>query len=271
MPLIFDEVITGFRLARGGAQEFYGVDADLTVLGKGLGAGAPMGAVAGSETLMAWLQTGRPDGKRILGEGSSYGNALAASAALAQMRELARPGTYERFHGMGKRLADRLGEQFSQYGHAPQFVSAGPVIEFYFGEGPFLDYASAQASDQRVKRALAQGLRSRGVFGGGGRYNISLSHGEAEIDVLVSAVEDVLQELAHATEDRLQPKLVAARTGYCNPASGEGPPAAPNEVWAMYFNSDRLFDGRRTRGRLPETSRRACQRNRWHCLACNGG
>jgi len=196
VPLVFDEVITGFRLARGGAQEFYGVDADLTVLGKGLGAGAPMGAVAGSETLMAWLQTGRPDGKRILGEGSSYGNALAAAAALAQMRELARPGTYEHLHGMGRHLADRLGEQFSQHRLVPRFVSAGPVIEFYFGEGPFLDYASAQASDQRVKRALAQGLRSRGVFGGGGRYYVSLAHGEAEIDVLVSAVEDVLRELA---------------------------------------------------------------------------
>ena len=121
---------------------------------------------------------------------------LAAAGALAQLRELARPGTYEHLHGMGRHLADRLGEQFSRHGHAPQFVSAGPVIEFYFGEGPFLDYASAQASDQRVKRALAQGLRSRGVFGGGGRYYVSLSHGEAEIDVVVSAVEDVLRELA---------------------------------------------------------------------------
>ena len=196
LPLVFDEVMTGFRLALGGAQEFYGVAADLTVLAKGLGAGAPLGAVAGTEEMMAWFDTGRPDGGRILCEGSTYGNALAAAAGLAGLRELRRPETYPRLHRTGERIAAGLTELFGRHGLEAHSVGVGPLVEFYFGEAAVLDYASAQASDQRVKHALARGLRGRGVFAGGGRYNLSTAHGEAEAEILLAAAADVLEEFS---------------------------------------------------------------------------
>jgi glutamate-1-semialdehyde 2,1-aminomutase len=192
VPLIFDEVITGFRLALGGAQEFYGVRADLTVLGKALGAGLPIGAIVGSEELMSWLDPSQPNGRRILAEGSFYGNPLSAAAALANLRELSRPGTYQHLHELGDMLTARLDETFRRHGLKPQFVGVGPLVEFYFGEAPPRDYPSAQATDQRVKRALAAGLRARGVFGGGGRYNVSTAHGQNEIDLAAAAVEEIV-------------------------------------------------------------------------------
>jgi glutamate-1-semialdehyde 2,1-aminomutase len=192
IPLVFDEVITGFRLALGGAQEFYGVRADLTVLGKALGAGLPIGAIAGTEELMAWLDPTQRNGRRILAEGSFYGNPLSSAAALANLTELRRPGTYPQLHSLGNLLAARLDEVFKRHGLKPHFVGVGPVIEFYFGERAPRDYRSAQATDQRVKHLLSAGMRERGVFGGGGRYNISTVHTEAEIDLAVAAVEDIL-------------------------------------------------------------------------------
>jgi glutamate-1-semialdehyde 2,1-aminomutase len=194
IPLVFDEVITGFRLALGGAQEFYDVKADITVLGKALGAGVPIGCVAASPELASWLDTSQPDGRRILAEGSTYGNPLAAAAALANLRELGRAGTYAHLHRLGEGLAERLGEVFRRVGLPAQFVGVGPLVEFYFSDKPPLDYATAQATDQRPKRALAQGLRARGVFGGGGRFNVSMAHDVAELDVLAAAVEDVLRK-----------------------------------------------------------------------------
>ena len=192
VPLIFDEVITGFRLALGGAQEFYGVSADLTVLGKALGAGFPIGAVGGSEEFMAWLDTGQPDGKRILAEGSTYGNAISATSALANLQQLRHPGVYAQLHDTGELIVEKLRELFIRHGFVPQFTGLGPLVEFYFGEEPLISYAAAQLSDQRIKRILAQKLRGRGVFGGGGRYNVCLSHGEKEVDVLIEAVGDIL-------------------------------------------------------------------------------
>jgi glutamate-1-semialdehyde 2,1-aminomutase len=192
VPLIFDEVITGFRLALGGAQEFYGVRADLTVLGKALGAGVPIGAIAGSDEMMAWLDPAQPNGRRVLAEGSFYGNPLSAAAALANLRELRRPGTYEHLHRLGAQFSAKLEEVFRRHGLHPHFVGVGPLVEFYFGGRAPRDYSEALATDQRVKHLLAAGLRRHGVFGGGGRYNISIRHTEPEIDFAVAAVDAIL-------------------------------------------------------------------------------
>ena len=194
LPLVFDEVITGFRLALGGAQEFYGVPADLTVLGKGLGGGMPIGALAGTAEMMAWLDPAQPDGRRILAEGSYYGNPVSAAAAAATIRELHRPGVYEHLHGTGNAIGDRLVAAFADRGLPLQVTGVGPLVEFYVSDKPVLDYVTAQRTDQRAKIALANRLRARGVFGGVGRYNVSLAHGGAEIDLLIAAVERVLDD-----------------------------------------------------------------------------
>ena len=132
IPVVFDEVITGFRIALGGAQEFYGVRADLTVLGKALGAGLPIGAIAGSEDLMAWLDPNRPNGAQILAEGSFYGNPLSAAAALANLKELRKSGTYETLHRLGALFVNELDDAFRTFGLQPHFVGVGPLVEILF-------------------------------------------------------------------------------------------------------------------------------------------
>ena len=192
LPLVFDEVITGFRLAPGGAQEFFGVTPDLTVLGKALGGGIPVGALAGNEELMAWLDPGQPDGRRILTEGSFYGNPISMAAVAATLGELRKPGAHAHLHRIGDAIATRLAEVFAARGLPFQSTGVGPLVEFYSSDSPIRDYVTAQRTDQRAKVALAAGLRGRGVFGGGGRYNVSLAHGDAEVDQLIAAVAETL-------------------------------------------------------------------------------
>jgi glutamate-1-semialdehyde 2,1-aminomutase len=192
LPLVFDEVITGFRLAPGGAQEFYGVNPDLTVLGKALGGGIPVGALAGTEELMAWLDPAQPDGRRVLAEGSFYGNPISMAAVAATLGELRKPGAHVHLHRVGEALASGLAVAFAARGIPFQSTGVGPLVEFYSSTTPIRDYVTAQRTDQRPKVALAAGLRRRGLFAGGGRYNVSLAHGDAEVAAFIAAVEDVL-------------------------------------------------------------------------------
>jgi glutamate-1-semialdehyde 2,1-aminomutase len=194
LPLIFDEVITGFRVALGGAQELYGVRADLTVLGKALGGGMPIGALSGTAELMAWLDPGQPNGRRILAEGSFYGNPVSSAAGLAHLRELRRPGVYPQLHAIGDAIGAGLRDAFDARRIPIQLTGVGPLVEFYASATPVLDYVTAQRTDQRPKVALAGGMRRRGVFGGGGRYNVSLAHGPAELALFRDAVAAVLDE-----------------------------------------------------------------------------
>jgi glutamate-1-semialdehyde 2,1-aminomutase len=151
---------------------------------------------------MAWLDPAQPDGHRILTEGSFYGNPISMAAVAATLRELQRPGAHEHLHRVGNAIAERLVDAFARRGIAIQSTGVGPLVEFYVSDVPIRDYVSAQRTDQSPKVALAAGLRGRGVFGGGGRYNVSLAHRDAEVEALIAAVEDVL--------DR---DLVAARAG----------------------------------------------------------
>ncbi len=192
IPLVFDEVITGFRLALGGAQEFYGVTPDLAVLGKGLGSGFPIGALVGSEAAMKPLDPKAPDAQRIVAEGSTLANPISATAALATLDILSRPGTYEHLHGWGTALGDGLRDAFARHGRTIQVTGVGPIVEFFVADRPVHDYLTAMGTDLGPKARLAGGLRGQGVFGGGGRYNVSLAHGDVELSLMLDAVEAVL-------------------------------------------------------------------------------
>ena len=194
VPLVFDEVITGFRLSLGGAQALYGVTPDLAVFGKGLGAGFPIGVIAGNEETMAPLDPAAPDGLRIVAEGSTLSNPLSATVALTTLDILGRPGAYEHLHGWGNRLAEGLREAFARRGVTIQLTGLGPIVEFYVSDTPVHDYRTAQATDKRLKGVLAAGMRAQGVFGGGGRYNCSLAHGDAELDLMLRAVQAILAD-----------------------------------------------------------------------------
>jgi glutamate-1-semialdehyde 2,1-aminomutase len=144
--LIFDEVITGFRLARGGAQEIYSVKADLTALGKVIGGGLPVGAFGGRTEIMDQLS---PDGP-VYQAGTLSGNPLAMAAGLAQLREL------ERINGW--KLLDELGAQFEKLAQsaikdaktAITFHRVGSMFCLFFAPGPIIDLASARRSDLKT-------------------------------------------------------------------------------------------------------------------------
>src|SRR6266508_2695387 len=158
--LIFDEVITGFRLARGGAQEMYGVKPDLTALGKVIGGGLPVGAFGGPSKIMDQLS---PDGP-VYQAGTLSGNPLAMAAGLAQLREL------ERINGW--KLLEELGDQFERLAceaiaHTEidiTFHRIGSMFCLFFAAGPIVDLASAQRSDLKMFAKFFHACLKRGVY-----------------------------------------------------------------------------------------------------------
>jgi glutamate-1-semialdehyde 2,1-aminomutase len=194
VPLVFDEVITGFRLGLGGAQAHYGVTPDMAVFGKALGSGYPIGVIAGSEEAMQPLDPGAPDGIRVVAEGSTLANPVTATAAVATLEILSRPGVYEHLHDWGNRLGEGIREAFARRGTTIQLTGVGPIVEFYVSDTPVSNYRTAQATDLRPKSRLARGMRAHGIFGGGGRYNCSLAHGDAELAQMIDAVNAILDE-----------------------------------------------------------------------------
>ena len=198
VPLVFDEVITGFRLAYGGAQEYYGVTADVAVYGKGLGAGYPIGAVAGNDEIMSFLDPASPDGHRVYALGSLHGNPLSATAAVANLIELQKAGTLERLNRYGDHLGRGLSELFARYGLDAQMTGVGSIVEFFFTSEPITDYRSAMRSNLQLKNLLGREMRRHGVFGGGGRYISSTCHGDEELALTLEAVDASLSVIHEA-------------------------------------------------------------------------
>ena len=186
--LIFDEVMTGFRVARGGAQERYGVTPDLTVLGKIVGGGLPLAAFGGRAELMERLA---PVGD-VYQAGTLSGNPLATAAGLSVLRRLRDPGVYDLLERRGALLEDGLRE--ASGGLAVQRV--GAMLTLFLREGEVTDFAAASASDTEAYGALFRGLLERGVYVPPSQYEcwfVSTVHGEPEIGATVEAVGDVLR------------------------------------------------------------------------------
>jgi glutamate-1-semialdehyde 2,1-aminomutase len=141
--LIFDEVMTGARVARGGAQELYGIAPDLTTLGKVIGGGLPVGAYGGRADLMRLVA---PTG-RVYQAGTLSGNPLAMAAGIATMRELAKPGAYEALCMTSRALADGIADSARRAGVAIQTGAVGGMWGFFFNDGPVIDYTSAKRSE----------------------------------------------------------------------------------------------------------------------------
>ena len=195
VPLIFDEVGTGFRLALGGAQEYYGVTPDLATFGKGLGSGYPIGAVAGRAELMAYLDPASPDEERIFSLGSFHGNAVSAAAAVATVQSLREPGVYEHLSSYGDRLRDGLEELFHRFDLPVRMTGEANIVEWLFTTEPVTDYRSSLATNRALKDRIGAEMRNHDVFGGGGRLNSSTVHGETELRLTLEAMEASLTAL----------------------------------------------------------------------------
>jgi glutamate-1-semialdehyde 2,1-aminomutase len=189
--LIFDEVITGFRVAYGGAQARYGVVPDLTTLGKVIGGGLPAAAFGGRAEIMQQLAPLGP----VYQAGTLSGNPLAMAAGLKVMEILARPGTYERLEQLGKRLGDGLAAA-AQAANLPACVNrVGSLLTLFFAPGPITDYASAKTADTARFGAFFRKMRDRGVFLPPSQFEamfVSLAHTDDDIDQILAAARQSL-------------------------------------------------------------------------------
>ena len=192
--LIFDEVITGFRVAYGGAQELYGIRADLTTLGKVIGGGLPVGAYGGKASLMDLVAPSGP----VYQAGTLSGNPLAVAAGAKTLEVLRRPGTYDRLEALGKRLADGLAEQAKQAGVPITVNRVGSMQTAFFNPGPVTDYASAKKSDSALFARFFASLLSRGVYFPPSQFEalfVSTAQTDEEIDRAVRLAGESFQEI----------------------------------------------------------------------------
>jgi glutamate-1-semialdehyde 2,1-aminomutase len=194
--LIFDEVVTGFRLAYGGAQQYYGVTPDIACVGKIVGGGFPLAAVCASAELMQPFDPGQ-DGKGdfISQSGTLNGNPIAAAAGLATLAELRKPGAYETIHGTGKRLMAGLTALAQRSGLPAQVVGEPVVFDLIFTDEPVTDYRSLQKADGALGRAFTTELIKRGVVKNTQKMYISLVHSEQDVAATLQACEDALKVL----------------------------------------------------------------------------
>jgi len=188
--LVFDEVITGFRVALGGAQQLYGVRPDLTVLGKVLGGGLPAAAFGGSREL---LERVAPAGD-VYQAGTLSGNPLAVAAGLATLRELD-PGAYKRLGRLTARLAAGLREAGA--GLPLQVVEAPGLLTLFFSPEPVTDFAAALACDLNGYARFCRAMLARGVYPPPSQFEawfVSLAHDDAAIDRTLEAAAESLAE-----------------------------------------------------------------------------
>jgi glutamate-1-semialdehyde 2,1-aminomutase len=181
--LILDEVITGFRVARGGAQERYGVRADITCFGKIIGGGLPVGACGGRADVMRELA---PEGP-CYQAGTLSGNPLATAAGLAVLGELAAPGVYDRLEERGAELEAAIADS----GLPVTVNRVGSMLTPFFAEGPIRSYADATGSDTGAYGRLARTLLAEGVYPPPSQFEawfVGLTHDDAAMATIRAAL-----------------------------------------------------------------------------------
>ena len=196
--LIFDEVMTGFRVALGGAQARYGVRPDLTTLGKVIGGGMPVGAFGGRADLMNRLA---PDGP-VYQAGTLSGNPLAMTAGLATLNILGQPGFFERLENMTQRLADGLAERAAAHGIALTTHAVGGMFGLFFtGQADVRYFEDVMACDVARFKRFFHGMLGRGVYLAPSAFEagfVSAMHGEGELAATLLAADETFRELAAA-------------------------------------------------------------------------
>jgi glutamate-1-semialdehyde 2,1-aminomutase len=195
--LIFDETVTGFRLAYGGAQEYYGVRPDLATYGKALGGGYPIGVVAGRADVLDLVREDRLGEDRYVWFASSIGgNPVSATAAVATLTELRRPDTYARLFALGESLRSGLVSVLRGEGITAQVQGDGPLAAIVFTDHEVVDYRSAFDSDRARARAFLLGLFRRGIFLNpmSTKLYLSLAHTDADIGRFLDVARATLRE-----------------------------------------------------------------------------
>ncbi|UBF23956.1 glutamate-1-semialdehyde 2,1-aminomutase [Kovacikia minuta CCNUW1] len=192
--LVFDEVMTGFRIAYGGAQEKFGITPDLTTLGKVIGGGLPVGAYGGRKDIMQMVA---PAGS-MYQAGTLSGNPLAMTAGIKTLEILHQPGTYDQLDRMTKRLTDGLLQIAKETGHAACGGNISGMFGLFFTAGPVHNYEDAKASDLSKFSRFHRGMLERGVYLAPSQFEAgftSLAHTDADIDRTLEAAREVMASL----------------------------------------------------------------------------
>jgi glutamate-1-semialdehyde 2,1-aminomutase len=193
--LILDEVMTGFRVAYGGAQSLFGIEPDLTTLGKIIGGGLPVGAYGGRADLMDRVAPAGP----VYQAGTLSGNPLAMRAGLATLRLLKKMDPYPRLEALGRRLADGLRSAAREAGIALTVNSCGSMLTPFFTEGPVTDFATASRSDTNLYAAFFRKMLERGVYLPPAQYEalfVSTAHTESDLDRTADAALRTFREFS---------------------------------------------------------------------------
>jgi len=194
--LIFDEVMTGFRLGKGGAQALYGIQPDLTCLGKIIGGGLPVGAYGGPKKIMEQVA---PLGS-VYQAGTLSGNPLAMRAGIETLRLLDEPGFYERLEAKGEQLETGLRELAAKEGVALQCQRVGSMCTAFFAEHPVIDYQTARTADTDRYAAFFWAMLERGVYFPPSQFEaafLSDAHAAADIETTLLAAQDALATFRH--------------------------------------------------------------------------
>ncbi len=194
--LIFDEVMSGFRVAYGGAQERYGIYPDITCFGKIIGAGLPVGAYGGRDDVMSCVA---PEGA-IYQAGTLSGNPLAMAAGIAALTALKRPGIYENLEALSQRLADGLAGAAARAGIPASFNRVGSMLGMFFTDRPVNNFEDAKTCDLERFALYYRQMLAEGVYLAPSQFEagfVSLAHTEADIDRTIAAASKVLNSMKH--------------------------------------------------------------------------
>jgi glutamate-1-semialdehyde 2,1-aminomutase len=192
--LVFDEVMTGFRIAYGGAQEKFGITPDLTTLGKVIGGGLPVGAYGGRRDIMSMIAPAGP----VYQAGTLSGNPLAMTAGIKTLELLQKPGTYEQLEKITKKLSSGLLQIAKETGHAACGGQISAMFGLFFTAGPVHNYEDAKKSDSSKFSRFHRGMLEHGVYLAPSQFEAgftSLSHTEEDIDRTLAAAREVMSQL----------------------------------------------------------------------------
>ena len=197
LPLAFDEVVTGFRLSYGGAQEYYGVVPDLCTVGKVVGGGFPLAGLTGREEIMAQFDSDAAGEDAFLPQiGTLSGNPIAASAGLATLGVLREEDAYARLFDNGRQLMDGLANAMRNAGVEAQICGEPCVFDIVFTDRPIVDYWSWESGDKGMNTRFNAVLREHGVIKGTSKFYVSVVHTRDDIEQTIGAFEAAAAELA---------------------------------------------------------------------------
>ena len=196
VPLIFDEVVTGFRMAYGGAQEHFNIIPDMATYGKVIGGGMPLAAVVGSEEIMSVCDSFKTEKSDFVSMvGTLSGNPLAVITGLATLKILKQPGTYEKVHATGRKLMNALEGAFKQVGIPAQASGMETCFDVYFTDRPVKTYRDALNTDTDMLERYKKAMRKHGILKNSHKYYPSLCHTDEDVEQTIAIFEKVAAEL----------------------------------------------------------------------------